>query len=234
MNPRRLTEDFVTRRMKLFRKLLKPISKPLTLLDVGGTVGFWREHMMAGVQITVLNVFEQASTNQINVLVGDGCDLSAFGRYSYDVVFSNSALAFVGSWQRQRALAREIRRVGQRYFVQTPNQNFFVDWRTLVPFFHWLEPTRQAWFLERMRVGRYRKMSKAEAYGLATRVRDLTQSEMHTLFPEATIVAERLIGMTKSFVAYYGMNPCSLWLPPQQPQKLEPQKEPESTESKSN
>jgi hypothetical protein len=201
----RLTENFLAGRMALFSELIVPIVRPLSILDVGGEVEFWRGRVPARTVVTVLNTFAQEPAKQISVMIGDGCNLSSFSAKSYDIVFSNSTLAFVGSWDHQRALANEIRRIGRRYFVQTPNQEFWLDWRTLVPFFHWLPPTIQARIHTLTRVGRYRRVPKlVDAYYLATRVQDVTAKEMRILFPEATLVRERLFGLTKSFVAHYG------------------------------
>jgi hypothetical protein len=91
--------------------------------------------------------------------------------------------------------------------VQTANRNFPLDWRTLVPFFHWLPASAQAWWFQRTPVGRYKKArTAAEAVEWATRVCDLTASECKTLFPEGTIVRERVAGLTKSFMVHHGFN----------------------------
>ena len=198
-------ESFLERRMKLFADLVRRIPKPITLLDVGGTVEFWRGRIPEECSVTILNMFYQKPMQCVQVYVGDGCDLARFEDRSFDVVFSNSVLAFVGGTDQQHRMAAEIRRVGRRYFVQTPNQRFPLDWRTLVPFFHWLSPSVQAWCFLKIPVGRYEKVRDATlASTLATRVRDLTYSELRRLFPEGTIVSERLLGLTKSFMVHYG------------------------------
>jgi Methyltransferase domain len=199
------SESFCERRMQLFADLARRIPKPATLLDVGGTVEFWRGRIPEKCSVTIVNLFDQKPMQGVQVHVGDGCDLAPFEDRSFDVVFSNSALAFVGGIDRQHQMAAEIRRVGRRYFVQTPNQRFPLDWRTLVPFFHWLPPSVQAWCFRKIRVGRYERVRDATlAHTLATRVRDLTYSELRRLFPEGTIVSERLLGLTKSFMVHYG------------------------------
>lgn len=200
-----VSEGFRERRMKLFADLVRRIPKPATLLDVGGTVEFWRGRIPEGCSVTILNMFDQEPMQGVQVYVGDGCDLARFQDCSFDVVFSNSAIAFVGGTDRQHRMAAEIRRVGRRYFVQTPNQRFPLDWRTLVPFFNWLPPSLQAWCFRKLRVGRYERVRDAAiAYTLATRVRDVTHSELQRLFPEGTIISESLLGLTKSFVVHYG------------------------------
>ena len=127
--------------MKLFIGFVQHVPKPATLLDVGGTVDFWRDRIPPGFSVTILNLHDQEPMKSVQVLIGDGCDLARFDDDSVDVVVSHSVLAFAGGWKRQQQMSREIRRVGRRYFVQTPNQGFPLDWRSLVPFFHWLPPS---------------------------------------------------------------------------------------------
>jgi Methyltransferase domain len=199
---------FRERRMKLFMRLLDHVRKPATLLDVGGTVDFWRGRIPSGFTVTILNLHDQEPMKGVQVLVGDGCDLARFDDDSVDVVVSHSVLAFAGGWKRQQQMSREIRRVGRRYFVQTPNQGFPLDWRSLVPFFHWLPPSAQAWWFRRIRVGRYKKARDAKQAAEWARLRDLTASELEALFPEGTIVCERVLGATKSFMVHSGFGPA--------------------------
>lgn len=204
--PNALGKNFRNRRFQLFAGLCAELPRPFTLLDVGGTVEFWQDVVaQLGCELTVINIFEQRPAAGITVLLGDACDLSRFGDKSFDVVFSNSVIGHVGGWEQQQKMAREVRRVGRRYFLQTPNQGFPVDWRTLMPFFHWLSPAAQAWWFQKIPVGRYRRAkSREEALHLATRVRNLNRHEMLTMFPDATLVPERVAGFTKSFIVHHG------------------------------
>jgi len=191
--------------MRLFFRLAEQTPRPATLLDLGGTTTFWEGVCPDGFSLTILNQFEQQAFEGAELLVGDACDLSRFASKSFDIVFSNSVIGHVGNWERQTQMAREIRRVGRTYFIQTPNRYFPVDWRTLVPFFHWLPACVQAWFFQRVRVGAYKKTGDPDqALGLATRVRDMRRSELESLFPGAAIVPERLVGLPKSFLVHYG------------------------------
>ena len=141
--------------MRLFLDLARCVSRPATLLDVGGTVTFWHGRVPDGFAITLLNLFDQDPVDSVKVMIGDATSLTRFESDSVDIVFSNSVLGHVGDWARQQQMASEIRRVGRRYFVQTPNQGFPLDWRTMIPFIHWLPAEMQAWLFQRIRVGRY-------------------------------------------------------------------------------
>lgn len=192
-------------RMKIFLRLVANLRPPIRMLDVGGTKEFWQGHVPDGVRLTLLNIFEQEPLEGGEALVGDACDLSRFPKGSFDVVFSNSVLCLVGDWNMQQKMAQEIRRVGKSYFVQTANQHFPIDWRTMVPFFHWFPPRIQTWCFQRMPVGQYQRVqTQEEAYQLAVRVRDLNRSQVKQLFPEGKIVNEKIFGFTKSFMVHHG------------------------------
>jgi len=130
------------RRQKLFFNLLKPVQGGC-ILDVGGFPWFWQEAHFSGVRINCLNMDKKAvqgwknQGENISMLEGDGCDLP-FPDKSYSVVFSNSVIEHVGDLPRQQKFAKEVRRVGQRLWVQTPAYECFIEPHFLSPFFHWL------------------------------------------------------------------------------------------------
>ena len=62
--------------------------------------------------------------------------MAAGAPMSYDVVFSNSLLEHVGGHAQRAALAREVRSLAPRHWVQTPYRYF-----PLEP--HWLFPGMQ-------------------------------------------------------------------------------------------
>ena len=151
-----------------------------------------------------MNQFPQDDLpSNFSFVIGDARDLSRYPDQSFDLVFSNSVIGHVGDFLEQRRMAREIQRVGRRYFVQTPNHGFPVDWRTLVPFFHFLSPRLQAWCFERMAVGTYpRAADRDKATELAHRIRNVRRYEIPDLFPGATVRNELVFGFTKSFMIH--------------------------------
>ncbi|WP_255695553.1 methyltransferase domain-containing protein [Rhodohalobacter sp. 614A] len=58
---------------------------------------------------------------QFQYVQGDALDMHMFEDKSFDVVFSNSVIEHVGSFENQRRFADEVRRVGKAYWVQTPD-----------------------------------------------------------------------------------------------------------------
>jgi len=193
--------NFVEGRMQLFRHLMSAVPLPIHILDVGGTVNFWEGQLLLGWELTIINIVDQQPLQGEIVLVGNGCDLP-FDDYQYDVVFSNSVLAQVTT--QQADMAQEIRRVAKRYFVQTPNQGFPLDWRTRVLFFHWLPAKWQARAFQTLSVGRYPRVNAADAQVLATRIRDVNKDELQALFPDGTVILEKVLGLTKSFIVHRG------------------------------
>jgi SAM-dependent methyltransferase len=195
------------KRFALFLSLIRPLPRPLTILDVGGTQRFWETMGFADerdTEITLLNL-EKAKVSHPNFtsIIGDGRDLRRFKDGQFDVVFSNSVIEHVATFEEQQRMAREIVRAGKMYFVQTPNRYFPIEPHFLVPFFQFFPLRLQIFLITHFRLGWYRRLpDKREAAALARSIRLLTEREFRALFPEAHIRKEKLLGVTKSFVAY--------------------------------
>lgn len=197
------------KRFGLFKSLLDGLPRPIYILDVGGTEGFWE---MMGflpseeVEITLLNVIPiQVAHPHFRAAVGDARDMSQFTDGQFDVVFSNSVIEHVGMLADQRKMASEIRRVGARYFVQTPNWWFPMEPHFLIPFFHWLPVCARVWLLTHASLGRMPKMrDKDGASAMVRGIHLLTKRRLKHLFPEGVLYKEKLFGLVKSFVVYSG------------------------------
>lgn len=128
-----------------------------------------------------------------------------FADRSFDVVFSNSVIEHAGDADSQRRFAREVARVGRRYWVQTPNRWFPVEQHLFTPFIHWLPKSLQKVIVPRCTVWSTLTRVSAEERRFfldhyLDDVRLLTSRELHDLFPEARLIRERILGLTKSFV----------------------------------
>ena len=124
---------------------------------------------------------------------------------SFDVVFSNSVIEHVGTYQDQIQMAKEVRRVGKRYFVQTPNKYFPLEPHFLFPLFQFLPINIRVLLLQNFKLGWFSKTpDKVKAREIVESIRLLDKREFISLFPNAELYEEKIFGMTKSFVVYGG------------------------------
>lgn len=200
-----MSRAFRRRRVERFIREMS-ITADTRVLDVGGASEFW-DLAMVRPRLILLNTprAKEEAAGAIQWVAGDGCRLP-FQDGAFDVVFSNSVIEHVGSRERQWEFAREVMRVGRRFWVQTPNRWFPVEQHLLTPFVHWLPdswqraivPKATVWSLL-ARVTTDRRQFYLEHY--LTDVRLLGARELSELFPGARIIRERLLGWTKSLVA---------------------------------
>lgn len=199
------------KRFRQFEALAARLPRPLRILDVGGTNAFWENrgwHRRSDVEVLTLNVTaeEQRHAN-IRPLSGDARNLAQFGDRSLDVVFSNSVIEHLFTFEDQRRMASEIQRVGKAFWVQTPNY-----WFPMEPHFHfigwqWLPLAVRVSILRRRACGwRGPCPDPLMARRLVEEIRLLTRKEFQELFPGANIVAERFYGFVKSWIAVGGFN----------------------------
>jgi len=186
----RLAERVASRsrrqRRELFRRLMAP-GPGERLLDVGsGETG------LAGLEPEL----DVTGTDRVDRPGYPGPFVRADGRGlpfadgEFDVAYSNSVIEHVVEPADRRALAKELTRVGGRYFVQTPNRWFPVEPHALLPLVHWLP----------RRVGR-RLWNLGVSDDPFDETLLLDARELQELFPDATIVRERMGPLTKSLVA---------------------------------
>ena len=196
-------------RFALFESLASQLDPPISILDVGGTEMFWER--MGGpkerhMKIILLNLekIETANPNFVSVM-GDARNMREFRDREFDVVFSNSVIEHVGSYDQQRQMAEEVRRVGRRYFVQTPNRYFPVEPHFLFPFFQFLPLRFRVFLVSHFDLGFYAQggiADKQKAAEVVSSIRLLTEKELKNIFPGGTIYKERVLGLVKSFIVY--------------------------------
>jgi hypothetical protein len=121
---------------------------------------------------------------------------------SFDVAFSNSVIEHVGARDNQRLFADECRRVGRRYFVETPNRRFPVEPHLLTPFVHWLPRRLELRLLRNFTVwGWLTRPSPDRCEDFMDDVWLLDRREMARLFPDGRVNQDRLLGMGKALIA---------------------------------
>ncbi len=206
-----LSIQFRRKRFAFFLSLLSRLERPVHILDIGGTGAYWKTMGLDAndqVFITLLNLTQDNVTlPYLTSIVGDARHIQVED-CSFDIVFSNSVIEHVGNYPDQAQMANEVRRVGKNYFVQTPNKYFPLEPHFLFPLFQFLPLMIRVWLLQNFDLGWFTKTSDArKAKEIVESIRLLDKKEFGKLFPDATIYEEKILGMTKSFVAYTaGMN----------------------------
>ena len=202
-------------RQRRLTELLKmyPNLANYSVLDVGGRPFIWnllKEHYQVVPQRLILlnNANEIAAVKSSScefdyeTQVADGCNLP-YEDDSFDLVFSNSVIEHVGTYSQMAQFASECSRVGKQIYIQTPNRWFPLEAHFGAAFVHWLP---KPW---------YRRLSCLSVRHLFTyndpeekvhfkRSLDttnlLSKQQLRSLFPQKKIVAERVLGMAKSFI----------------------------------
>lgn len=202
-----LAAEFRRKRFRLFLELIERLPRPVEILDVGGEPRFWEVMGLAGnadYQVVLLNQASlQTSWPNLRFVPGDAADLSRFAERQFAAVFSNSVIEHLGSFERQQRMAAEVQRVGERYFIQTPNRYFPLEPHFLVPFFQFFPQQLQIALLQRFDLGWYSRIPDRQlAAQHVCSHRLLTEDEMRILFPDGEVYKEMVMGMVKSLIAY--------------------------------
>ena len=171
------------------------------IIDLGGTAAFWSDCPYE-LNVTVLNLPGQTgavpknSRHRIDLIEGDACCVDTVDDASFDIAFSNSVIEHVGASEKQMQFAREARRLGRRYWVQTPSIWFPIEAHTHMPFW-WFYPKRmQDWYKARW-------ADKLPAWcDMVKGTTVISRLELQNLLPGSNIWTERVMGIAKSYVAY--------------------------------
>ncbi len=197
-------------RRKRFQAFLDRIEPRMedAILDVGGAPGTWTAQPPVARNIVLLNIYdleleeEAGKSHGLSSVIGSGCELP-YRDSEFEVLFSNSVIEHVGSWEDQVQFASEARRVGRKLWIQTPARGFFIEPHYIAPFIHWFPKSWQKrmvrWFSVR---GWTEKLSQKQVDDMVEEIRLISLGEMKKLFPDCEIVKERFLGIfVKSYVA---------------------------------
>lgn len=215
------SDKWALKRFNLFLDLLKP-DKNNTILDLGGYNGkfFYKFQDMIkplDLNIIIADIDEQAlniaKERGFNILLLDESGIINLPDKSIDIVFCNSVIEHVTlpkeniwncfddkffkdeSTTRQKKFAQEIKRIGKKYFVQTPHLDFLIESHTWLPLVSklnrrnlikllnfsnkfWIKKTAPDWHL-------------------------LNEEQMNLFFPEANaIIINKVLGFKKEIIIY--------------------------------
>lgn len=213
----KVQNKFRGKRFEAFQKLLDQvlsIKDTASILDVGGSPVYWNmlpEIYHDRVEIYCLNFEEEFSKYSglkpsINVknIVGDGCHMPQFEDRQFDIAHSNSVIEHVGSLQNMAKFASETRRVGNAYYMQTPNYWFPIEPHYTFPFIHWLPDAAKMAIFTNLSLGYAKKCSFETALVRIDHTRMLSARMMRNFYPDADIRFERFLLLRKSITAVRG------------------------------
>lgn len=185
----------------------------VSIIDLGGRKEYWNcvsADFLRRVRatITILNLpgevdMTSREDGPFVCVEGDACNLAEFEDNSFHIVHSNSVIEHVGNWEKVTRFAHEVRRLAPNYYVQTPNFWFPVEPHFMKPFFHFLPQPIQVELVRRFDMGHFIKArSVGEAMLKLEGINLFDKNMFCEVFPDATLVVEKYMFLTKSLIAY--------------------------------
>jgi hypothetical protein len=165
-----LGNSFRIKRFKFLADKLDKFPKPVSILDVGGTLRYWETRGFQNnndFNITIINLESSDSPYaNIKILKGDAANLSNFKDKSFDLAFSNSVIEHLTVFDKQVLMAKEMMRTGKFYFVQTPNRYFPIEPHFLFPFFQFLPYSLKYFILTKDKIKSRTQKNSSKSRGL--------------------------------------------------------------------
>jgi len=175
----------------------------MRVIDIGGTQSFWKRHEEHPAHVTLVNLLPQDASGPewLESIVADACNLPPeLGEF--DLALSNSVIEHVGGHWRRKQFAEGIRRIAPRYWVQTPYRYFPIEPHFVFPFFQHLPRSLQARVAVAWPLGNYAGLRDYDAaVGHVQNIELLGRAEMSRYFPDADILTEQALGLTKALIA---------------------------------
>jgi hypothetical protein len=220
-DPHSVEFGFRSRRFEAVQRLMEAVLAErgsCHILDLGGTETYWfvadrfiREHK-GKLKITLVNTEEQTihRTDLFDFVLGSATEAALMAGRRFDLVFSNSVIEHVGSHRDMERFALNVRRLADRYYVQTPNFWFPYEPHFRFPGFQYLPAAVRAQLIMTAPLGFFPRIGdRAEAREIIRTHRLISTRHMRALFPDADISFEKLWKLNKSIVAIRDRAPPS-------------------------
>ncbi len=175
------------------------------ILDIGGDIAYWKnvEWNSGNCHIHLLNLYknsiEEKDSTYFHNIVGNALSLP-FQKGKFDLIFSNSVIEHVGSYENQKIFAEEVMRVCDKYIIQTPSFWFPLEPHSLIPLFQFIPHNLRALLIMAFNINYFPKKSNyREALTVSRSTLMFTKKRFQKLFPGAEIQVEKLFGIPKSY-----------------------------------
>lgn len=206
----RLSDISRKRKLTLFNRHIAP-TEHMRVLDVGAEVNPsnigglqfidsypWKDKVFA------INISSEHITRirehypKVEAVTGDACELPWPDNY-FDIVYSNAVIEHLGTFEKQKKMANEIKRVGKRWFVTTPNRWYPFEFHMRLPFITWLPNKGYLWIGT---VISYNHVKKKYTFSNKRRndLRLMTTQELKRCFPCSRIIKQRVTFMAETLI----------------------------------
>lgn len=214
-DPTSLEFKFRARRFAKVRELIEDALEErgeAHILDLGGTEAYWligedfiNQHR-GRLKITLVNLPQEVKpvhdTALFTSLAGDAASPDLFRGQQFDLVHSNSVIEHVGDWSHMVQFAQNTKRLGKRYYMQTPNYWFPYEphFRTLG--FQYLPESARIALIQRVALGFFPRIDNYEEARQTIKHHSIISTrQVRQLFKGAEISHERVMGLKKSIIA---------------------------------
>ncbi|NJO18179.1 MAG: methyltransferase domain-containing protein [Thioploca sp.] len=204
MNTLKLHRQQIWRQRRMSVFLMKmAVKNGYKIIDLGGTPQLW-EMIDLDLEITLLNLSPVINyqpnrlKHSYHFITGDACNINGLIDNTFDLVFSNSVIEHVGPADRQQAFAETVHQLAPRYWIQTPSLWFPIEAHCNLPLW-WFYPQ----FLQQFWICRWQQQRREFLWRQMTETRLLTLNQLKSLFPEAQVYTEYVVGFPKSYSMYH-------------------------------
>jgi hypothetical protein len=191
------------RRWELLLKTFPDLDQ-MSVVDLGGDPSTWQQSSIHPKHVHVVNIepFSADLPSWMETDLGDACALpEQIASRRYDLVFSNSVIEHVGGHERRTRFADTVHQLAPRHWVQTPYRYFPIEPHWIAPGMQFMPIRVRAWMATWWPLAHVKSKSLREALGGVLWTELIDRTQMRYLFPDSTLVNERLLGLTKSLIA---------------------------------
>jgi len=201
--PGSIGERLRAARWERFRRLFPNIGD-MSVVDLGGTADMWLRAPLRARHVHLINLEPHPAglpdwITAENADVTDAEVAAKLGRH--DLVFSNSTIEHVGGHSQRRRFVAAVEQLAPLHWIQTPYRYFPVEPHFVAPGFQFLPLAARARLVRRWPLTHSRPGTPQEGMDAVINIELLTRAEMRYLFPGSLLLAERVLGLTKSLIA---------------------------------